>query len=180
MEDIQMGTYSLGRPTMLPLAGWFHWPLPPSPGASRYAFTVINTYTGLLWATPKSLSSLNLFSFPLDRRTLLTLTHFTSPEIKQRALQHNILWNFYLGYSPRQLASLSITGLLKETLLKLVSGKWSPKWTELSLQALILFNSCLLGLLTLYTNCYAHIQISLLVTSGNPQAFTLQENSPFM
>ena len=163
MEDIQMGTYSLGRPTIFPLAVNFtdHFPFllgPPDTPLQSWDFSG--------WC--KSLASVNLFLFPLDCQALLTLTHFTSPETKQWSFQHNIFWNFHLGYSPRHLASLSTIHLLKGILLKLLSSNWSPKWTKLLLQTLILLNSHLLGLHILYTNYYTLTQISLLVPSGNP------------
>ena len=163
MEDIQMGTYSLGRPTMFPLTFNFtgHFPFLLGPPDTPSQSQDLSRW----W---KSLASVNLFLCPLDCQALLTLTHFIFPETKQWAFQHSIFWNFHLGYSPRHLALLSIINFLKETLLKLLSGNWSPKWTELLLQTLILLNSHLLGLHILYTNYYTLTQIPLLVPSGNP------------
>lgn len=126
--------------------------------------TIIDAYTGLLLAIPTQHSSSKqvisfltkfifvLFGFPdiidSDQRA-----HFTSQETQQWALQHNILWNFHLGYHSQAAGLIECrNGLLKETLLKLLSGKRSHKWIELLPQALLLLTSLHLGLHTPHTN----------------------------
>lgn len=71
-----------------------------------------------------------LTKFILIHFGLLTLTRVLTLPVRRlnSGLPNNIFWNFHLGYSP-QTADLieSHNGLLKETLFKLLSGKWSLK-----------------------------------------------------
>ena len=68
----------------------------------------------------------------MDQGThLLLKTHQWAP-------QQNILWNFHLAYGPQVAGPIEHHhGLLEERLLKLLSGKWSPKWIDLSPQAFL-------------------------------------------
>lgn len=122
----------------------------PSVTASRYATTIIGTFTGLL--LPPETVCHHVICF-LTGYVLVTVSppdvidsnlssHFTFQDVQSWALEHGILWNFYSAYQPQPAGLMERhNGLLEDMLLKLLNNKWSPKWTEMLPQALILLNS---------------------------------------
>ena len=54
------------------------------------------------------------------------LNHFNSQKTQQLTLQQNIIWCF----QPKEAGLSEYKNLLKETLLKVLPGRKSPKWME--------------------------------------------------